>query len=47
VAGFPAREIRAYMKGTALLLRLPELFKRIRVLEGKVGLDSGQAASEG
>jgi UDP-3-O-[3-hydroxymyristoyl] glucosamine N-acyltransferase len=33
VAGFPAREIRAFMKGTALVLRLPELMRRLRALE--------------
>jgi UDP-3-O-[3-hydroxymyristoyl] glucosamine N-acyltransferase len=41
VAGFPAREIRAFMKGTALVLRLPELLKRLRAVETKVELTPG------
>jgi UDP-3-O-[3-hydroxymyristoyl] glucosamine N-acyltransferase len=45
VAGFPAREIRAFMKGTALVLRLPELMKRLRAVEREVGLAAG--AGEG
>jgi UDP-3-O-[3-hydroxymyristoyl] glucosamine N-acyltransferase len=38
VSGFPAREIRAVMKGRALVLRLPELMKRLRAVEKRVGI---------
>ena len=33
VTGFPARDLKAYMKGAALMLRLPELARRIAALE--------------
>ena len=45
VSGFPARDARAVMKGTALVLRLPELFKRLRAVEKTVGI--GEDAAPG
>jgi UDP-3-O-[3-hydroxymyristoyl] glucosamine N-acyltransferase len=37
VAGHPAREVKAYLKGSALMMRLPELRSRVRALEKRLG----------
>lgn len=42
VFGYPARDIMETKRIEASLTRLPELFKRVRKLEGKSGDDSGQ-----
>lgn len=39
VTGFPARNLREYLRASALMLRLPELVKRLRALERRVGLE--------
>ena len=41
VWGFPAQPERAWHRSTAWLARLPELAKRIRALEKKLGLRGG------
>jgi UDP-3-O-[3-hydroxymyristoyl] glucosamine N-acyltransferase len=38
VAGTPARDLRGFLKSSALFLKLPEIIKRIRTLERKVGI---------
>ncbi len=42
VFGYPARDIMETKRIEASLTRLPDLFKRVRKLEGKSGDDSGQ-----
>jgi len=46
VAGFPARDVRSYMKGAALMLRLPELHKRVRAIERKLGFAASESPAE-
>ena len=38
MTGFPARELQQYMRAWAWTLRLPELARRIRALESRVGV---------
>jgi UDP-3-O-[3-hydroxymyristoyl] glucosamine N-acyltransferase len=45
VAGFPARESRGFMKGAALVLRLPDVMKRLRAVERRIG--AGRAEEPG
>jgi UDP-3-O-[3-hydroxymyristoyl] glucosamine N-acyltransferase len=46
VSGFPARDVRAFMKGTALVLRLPEVLKRLRALERRAGRGADPASDD-
>ena len=38
LGGFPARDIKEFMRASAVFLRLPEVLKRLRALESKVGV---------
>lgn len=45
VGGYPATEIRRWRRISAALLRLPELFRRVRHIEERLGLDAKGEAS--
>jgi len=44
--GFPARPQREFLRGAASQYRVPELLKRVRALEARLGVDSGDPVSE-
>lgn len=47
VSGFPARDHRTFLKGTAMLMRLPELERRLRELERAVEPSGDAGGGEG
>ena len=45
VAGYPARNLKDFMKGAALMLRLPALTKRVGKLEQALGMEDGEPST--
>ena len=46
VSGYPAIDNRAWLKASAVFPKLPEILKRLRALEARLGGRTGSGESE-